>query len=196
MQNEIETYAYALNDAIDQRKSYEAAKCADSDNIQKTLSDIRKSVQHARIVELMYASNVNAAFINASERSTSRYNVYAAEKVVNVARTLAKVAVLNHYTKAILRCALALQENDMLLTNDDAHSACSLSVKSKDAKRESVLKAHKYAKHVAKSTATTQSSSSLNALKTFNLINETRDAANNVCYRVDTENEIVKTLLS
>lgn len=194
----VSDYSVAILAAFDSRKSYEIAKAesteSDCSSMLKTLADMRKTVSHSVISEIMFASAIDAEFINKSERSNARFNVYSAEKVINVARSLAKVSALNHYTRAILATMQKLALTEQLLTHDDAQSACSLDCKSKDAKREKLIV--KYQKHVAKSTAATQSSSSINALQVFGVITETRDAANVTSYRLNVESENCKTLLA
>lgn len=193
MTKKIQDYKVALVAAFDARAEYETAKNADNDSIQKTLKDMRVSVDHDSIAEIMLSANVDSNFINRSERKTARFNVYSAQKVVNVARAIASAETLNHYTKAILASAVALQSNEMLLTHKDASAACSLSVKS-DSKRDKLLK--KYQKHVAANTAATQSSSSINALQMFDVLQETRDDANNVCYRVNLDSATTQKLIA
>lgn len=180
--------------AIDARAQYERDKNADNDSMQETLKDIRKSVDHDLIASVMLAANYDANRINRSERVNARYNVYAYEKDVNIARCAASVASLNHYTRAILLTAKSLKSADLKLTHDDAQSACSLSVKSSDAKREKLIV--KYQKHTSAKTAATQSSSSINALQAFDILRETRDAANKVCYILNEENELTAKLLA
>jgi hypothetical protein len=180
--------------SFDRRAAYELDKNSDNDSMQKTLADMRKTVSHNAIASIMSVANVDADFINKSERVSARFNVYSAEKVINVAQSVARVRALNHYTRAILATCVKLAANDTLLTHDDAQSACSLSVKSKDAKREKLIV--KYQKHVSKSTADTQSSSSINALQMYNVLIETRDASNVVCYRLNTECDASKALLA
>lgn len=175
-------YHDMLVSEIDSRIAYEVEKNADSLSIQKTLNDIRKAVSFKSVADVMCAANVDAAFINRAERSNARFNVYAAEKVVNVARAAAKLATLNHYTLAILRSALALEANQMTLTQRDAVAACSIDMKLADAKRDKILV--KYQKHVHASTASTQASSSINALKMYNVLRESRDDANQTVFTI------------
>lgn len=183
----VNEFKSALAAEIDARASFEASKNADNDSMQATLKNMRKLSDHDVIAEIMLASNVDASFINRAERSNARYNVYAAEKVVNVARSLAKAAQINHYTRAVFAAALALESAEMMLTHADAVAACSASVKHKDSKREKLIKDARYSQHVAANTAATQSSSSINALQTFNLLKETRDASNNAAYALNRE---------
>lgn len=183
----------AFEQAISERAAFEASKSAENTNMQRTLETLAKSVAHERIAELLTASNVDAQFINRAERSNARYNVYAAEKVVNVARTLAKVASLNHYTLAVLRTAIALEASDSHLTHKDAVCACSASVKHTSKERESLISKTRFAKHVSANTASTQSSSSINALQTCNVLQESRDAANIVTYSL-CDNDVTRQL--
>ena len=168
---------------------------AHNSSMCKTLTDIAKTLSNEHVAKMLFATKYDATRINRSERSNARYNVYAYEKDVNIARVLCKVASLNHYTRAILSSAIALQKNDMLITHRDAQSACSLDVKT-DATREKLISATKYQKNVAASTANTQSSSSINALQAFSVLVETRDAANNVCYKVNLDADVTKKLLA
>jgi hypothetical protein len=189
--NEITEFRAAMQVAFTERAEYETAKNATNSNIQKTLQDLAKSVDFDRIAEIFIAANVSPNFINTSERVSARFNVYAAQKVVNTARAVAKVERLNHYSIAILASAIALENASMTMTHKDAHSACTLSVKT-DAVREKHIV--KYAKHVDASTASTQSSSSINALKTLNVLGEIRDMSNITCYTVKRDSEATKAL--
>ena len=85
---------------------------------------MKAAVDHERIAEIMFVGGVDATRINRQERQGSRYNVYAYEKDINIARTLAAVAALNHYTVHILKTADALRMAEMTLTHDDAFCAC------------------------------------------------------------------------
>ena len=191
MQNVTE-YKSALIAAFDSRASFEASKNASNENIQKTLRDLLKSISRDSVCTVLQASNVNAAFINESIRVDSKFNVYAAQKVDNIACYMNKAEALNHYTLAILKTLLSLEKNEMKLTQEDAKSACTLEMKLKDAKREKHIV--KYAKHVAISTANTQSSSSLEALVTFNVLQRSKDSENNTVF-VLADNDTAKALI-
>ena len=213
MFNTANEFKSAMLNAIASRFVYEAKKASAESNVEvtsenandvlkthntsmfETLDAIRKSASHDVIANIMFLANCDAERINRSERSNARYNVYAYEKDINIARCAASVERLNHYTKAILLTAkkFAEQENELLLTHDDAQSACSLSVKSSDSKRERLIV--KYQKHVSAKTASTQSSSSINALQSFNVLIETRDASNKVAYKLNMNSDLTQRLL-
>lgn len=190
----VTEYRATLNAAIDARALFEASKSADNHSMQDTLKAFRKDVDHDDICKVMLASNVDASFINRSERVNARFNVYAAQKVANVARFAASVDALNHYTLAIVKTAFALEAQKLALTHKDAVAACSASVKHADAKREAIIAKHRYAKHVAANTASTQSSSSINALQMCNVLSEARDASNVITYTLNRKSEAYKRI--
>jgi hypothetical protein len=173
-------YVASLNAAFDARTEYETSKNAENANMLKNLTSYRKSMTHEACATILMQCNIDANFINRQERINARFNVYAIEKVDNVARFLAKVERLNHYTLAIVKSAIKLSELNMSLTHDDAQSACSSDLKSSDMRKRKHI-VH-YARVVAKNTASTQSSSSINALQMFDILRETRDDQNNVAY--------------
>jgi hypothetical protein len=187
MTNNVTSYSAALQVAIADRIAYEISKNAENDSIVSCINSIAKDVAHDSIASIMMQSSCDANFLNRSERISARYNVYAAEKVANIARAIAVVKTLNHYSLHILQSALALEANAFVLSHKSAVAACSSSIKHSDAKQERVLKSTRYAKHVAAQTASTQASSSLNALCTMNVLSETRDASNAVAYLVNRE---------
>ncbi len=189
-------FRIALAAAFVARKDYEAEKNADNGSMQLTLDKLAKAADHEVIAELMVAANIDPAFINRSERSTARFNVYAAEKVVNVARALAAVQTLNHYTRAVLATAKALEGAELVMTHKDAVAACSMDVRHTDNKREAIIKAVRYQKHTSSSTASTQASSSINALQLWGVLVESRDAAGAATYKIAPQSAAAVNLLA
>lgn len=179
MTKKTNAYLATLVSAIEERSAYEAAKNAENANIQKTLQGIRADLEHAAIAEVMASASVPSGFINAAERGNARYNVYAAEKVANVARVLAGAGRLNHYTRAILASAQRCKAAGLPFTHADAVSACSLSVKLTPEKAPYIVQ---YEKHIAPNTASTQASSSVAALKTFGILSEGKSPSGAVAY--------------
>jgi len=184
MQNEYtqaiaERVRYELEDKNNQKLSPDFAK-------------LTKACEHETIAQIMRAHNVDANYINRQERSNARYNIKSAIKVPNIARVIAAVDRLNHYTRAVLLTARALEANGLMLTHNDAQAACSKQIKARDNKRDKLIV--RYDANIAPSTVTTQSSSSINALQMFNVLIETRDAANVVSYKL-AENETTRKLL-
>lgn len=189
----VAAYLVALNAALDSRAAYESSKNPDNHNMPKTLANLRKSMSHESIASVMLACNVSADFINRAERSNARFNVYSAEKVANVARYLAtNVEALNHYTLAILKTCISLSDAKLSMTHEDAACACSSDAKTSEAKKRKLI-AH-YARIVHANTASTQSSSSINALQMFDLVKQVRDDKNNVAYVFNDEHAYAKRI--
>lgn len=179
MSKKLNTYLATLISEIEDRAAYEATKNAENANIQKTLKGIRSDLEHSAIAEVMHNASVPANFINHAERGNARFNVYAAEKVANVARVLVGAGRLNHYTRAILASAQRCHAAGVPFTHADAVSCCSLSVKADPSK--ATLLVH-YEKHIAPNTASTQASSSIAALKTFGILREGKSPSGAVAY--------------
>ncbi len=168
---------------VDARAAYEGEKNAENANIQATLKGIRSDLDHEAIAKVMSAANVPSGFINIAERGNARFNVYAAEKVSNLARVLVGAKAMNHYTRAILASARACGAAGVSFTHADAVAACSLEVKG-DPSKPLV----RYEKHIAPNTASTQASSSIAALKVWGALAEGRTPSNAVAYVLqDTE---------
>lgn len=189
----VDAYSAQLIAAVDVRSAYESAKNADNDTMQAKLKSFKVSVSHARIAEIMQMSNVDANLLNRQERVNARYNEKAYVKVINIARAIAKVENLNIYTRAILQSVKLFEENEMMLTERESKLACSAHNRIADVKRNSCL--IRTSKIYDASTCSTQASSTNNALQAYNILIETRDAANNVCFKLNRENNATQALL-
>ena len=184
----VENMIASINAQFDVRVSYETEKNAENDSIKLALTRHRKSMTHERVAQMMIESNVDVTFINRQERMNARYNEKSIEKVANIARFLASADRLNHYTNAILKSAIALTDANLSLTHTDACAACSSDAKVSD-KRKSKLITH-YCNVVAANTASTQSSSSINALQMFHLLVEKRDDHNKIAYTFNNDHAL------
>lgn len=184
-------YQDTLLASVATRRAYEIAKNSENTSIIATLAKIEKRFTQVAVAALCETANLNADFLNRQERTSARFNVYSAEKVVSDVC----YATMNHYSKAILRAAKALRDAKLVLTHADAVAACSLSVTHKDKSRAKIIASARYAKHVAANTASTQSSSSINSLAALNVLTESRDEANHVCYSI-ADNDFTNALLA
>jgi len=190
--NVTSDYLAAMLSAFDSRAAYEAAKNSENSNMQETLKDLKKSVNHDAIANVMQSANLDCAFINRQERNNARFNVYAAQKIVNIARAAKHVATLNHYTKAIVASLASFKAASAELSHKDAISACSSDSKVSKAKDALLVR---YAKITSANTASTQASSSLNALLACHVISESRNAANETCYTLN-DNALASDLIA
>lgn len=187
-----------LNASYDERVSYQRSKVADKgenkakgdDNIFLTIADIRKTTTHEVTAKVLLASHVDASFINRQLRDNARMNVKCIVKVNNIAQVIASHATLNSYTRSILITAIALTRANDVMTNADAQASICNALKA----RSPLI--NRYATNVAANTASTQSSSTNNALKVYNVFKETRSITNEAAYIVDFENATTKKLMS
>ena len=190
----IASYIVSLNEAFDARADFERSKAKDdSSNIHKTLAKLRKNVTRESVASFFMSHNIDAALINRAIRADSRINVYAYEKIENVASAALKSEALNHYSVAILKSALSLEGVDSALTFEDAKAACSADSKLKDNKRDKLIK--RYSRIVASGTASTQSSSSLEALCAFDVLKRSRNSEGDTVFIVNHENDVAKALI-
>lgn len=191
--NKIEAlaqYRVNLDAAFAERAQFERDKQS-KENIFSTLKDLQDDYKSDLVVEALHSAKVDANFINRQDKRDARFNVYSAEKVFKIARASLKAASLDQYTFHILRTAHAMLADDVLMTSQDAYAAICAKCATDEVKTKYLSRMLKI---VAVSTATTQASSSINALKTFDVLIETRDAMNNVAYKLNTTNATTKKL--
>lgn len=186
----VSNYATALASAIEKRKALELSKNASNESIQKALKSLASDCAHADVARLMLSAHADADFINSFERVNNAFNVKSAKKVFNVARYLLKVASLDHYTKAILLSMKRFNSASVLFTQKDAQAALKKSAENANA----ALLVRYNRIDVDASTASTQASSSLNALQVLNMIVEKRVDATSV-FELNEKNALVKSLI-
>ena len=190
----LQSYVSALIDAVDVRKAYEVAKNAENDSMFAKLKMFRASVAHERIASIMLASNVDANLLNRQERINARFNEKSYVKVLNIAQSIARVAQLNIYTRAILLSVKCFEDNGMLLTQAETKQACTSNSRLSVTTRNSALiRTHKI---YDPSTCSTQASSTNNALQSYGVLTETRDSANQLCFALNRENETTQALFA
>lgn len=190
----ISAYRDALHAAIDARAEYERAKNEDNDTMQAKLKTFKRDTTHDAIVDTFMLCNVSANTINHAMRSNARFNEKAFVKVINIARTLCKVDALNIYTRAIFDSIKAFEDAELALTESEARACCSADSKLSDKTRNKLLR--KTAKVYNASTASTQASSTVQALRAFNVIREERDASGQTVFRLNRESEATIMLLA
>lgn len=177
--------------SVETRRAYEMSKSADCESMLSNLKAFDKRLSNDAVIALLAAANVNADTLNRQERTSARFNVYSFAKVLSDV----SAHTINHYSRAILASAVALRSAELVLTHADAVAACSLDVTHKDKSRAKIIAKSRYQKHVAANTASTQASSSINSLAALNVLIESRDAANHVCYSI-ADNDFAKSLVA
>lgn len=174
---------------IDERARYEASKNAENTSIQKHLNAARDKLSSARVARFMIAASVDESFINRNERVNARYNVYAVEKVASLAHSVAFDKSHNAINANVLRSMFKCTAAEIEFSHHLALCAASDKITCKDARARSRLSRHT----VSASTASTQASSTMNALVTCNVVSEYRNAANETCYKLN-DNALVTAL--
>lgn len=174
---------------IDERARYEATKNSENDSIQKHLKSARDKLSSARVARFMIAANVDSSFINRNERVNARYNVYAIEKVASLAHSVAFDKLHNAINANVLRSMFKCESAEIDFSHHLALCSASDKIVCKDAKARNRLSRHT----VSASTASTQASSTMNALVTCNVVSEYRNAANELCYKLN-DNALVQAL--
>lgn len=186
-----------INRAFDARIAYEVEKSADArilENAKKQLNSSRSGLTHEAIATVLLNAKFSPDCINGKLRDNAAMNLKAIVKIENTARSIASVETLNVYTNAILKTLKTFEENEQVLTRSDTVACCSSNGKLSDAKRNKLLS--RTAKHYAPGTASTQASSSNRVLLAFDVIRETKNAANEVCYVLNNSNETTALLLA
>jgi hypothetical protein len=187
----LASYIASLNAQFDARAAYESAK--DADTFERTmkhnLNDARKTMTNAHVAQFMLDCNVDASFINRSERCNARYNVKSIDKVNQFARYMLDASQVDVYTQALLTTIIRYTDADLSLSEKvDAVICCSSDNVQKDARKVSLTK--QTAKVYSASTVSTQKSSSLNMLQMFNVIHQVRDDAQNVAFVFNKEHKL------
>lgn len=176
---------------IEERIAFQTEKNAP----QEQHEAFKKTVQNETVARLMLDCNLDVSFINKSERKDSRFNVYSAAKVFNVAESAATQSVaLNTYTRAILKTAMSLESNDCYLTQLDAQLASSADSSSSDKKRLAMIV--KTPKCYSRATADSQASSSVNALQRYGVLVSARDASGKEVFKLNRANRAFAMLSS
>jgi hypothetical protein len=154
-----------LANAFDERAAYEHTADPFNNNIQKTLSKARASHLTPGIVAAFVASNTDANYVNASEVTGKRRNVYALDKL----RDFLYAAVTGHLKNAInIACMTSLVKlKDTALPFDGVVAkACASDKVAVKGDYKIHLKRHT----VAESTASTQASSTMTALEVLGVV--------------------------
>jgi hypothetical protein len=152
--------------AIDDRAAFEKEKHGGESNIQKTLDGARKALVTKAAAHVMLACNVDPNFMTRSIHQGQGYNVYAVQKVADIVRGLTDGnSVSNKINLAVMRTLFRFRASGDVFTSEIAKCCASDKVKPK-AKLTAALVSHT----VSASTASTQASSTMQALQTLGIV--------------------------
>jgi hypothetical protein len=183
----VDDMVFSIAEEIDTRVSFEELKKGDGANIQRTLKKIRTQMVTKRAARVLLASNINPAFINREVHSGSKYNVYALGKLADVIYGITDGAVANAINLACIKSLFKCRDAGITFTGEVA-KACA----SKQYQIDAAVREHLVRHTVSTSTASTQASSTMQALATLGVV-KVEGSSRNPIY-VMTENLIGKKL--
>lgn len=175
--------------SFDARAENEMKKNADNANIQKNLAKSRAKFARTSAARFMNVANVKSDFILRAERVNAQYNVYAIEKVADLIDAVMHKRALNAINLNVLKSIFKCASKDVAFTHKLAVASASDKVVVEDASVRKLLSRH----NVSLTTASTQASSTMNALVTCNVVSEYMTDAREVAYRLN-ENALVEAL--
>lgn len=159
------THAVAIGAAFDARMAFE--KVTGNDNIQKTLTKSRNQLASPRAAAVILACNVDISDINRSVHTGKCYNVYAIGKLSDMVYGVSGGAVNNAINIAIMKTLFKFRGADLVFTGEMAKACASDKIRI-DAAINRVMVRHT----VSASTASTQASSTMQALVTLGVVNK------------------------
>lgn len=150
----------SLSAAFADRAAYEQRSNPNNMNIQKTLSKVQKGHLAHGISQAMRAIGLDPNYLNKSEVSGKRRNVYALEKLQDLIYGAQTGHVKNAINAAVLVSLHRLETAGVPFTGAVA-KACASDKIAVDGQLKALLRRHT----VSESTASTQSSSTMTALE-------------------------------
>ncbi len=155
--------AVEVGKAIDERMDFEKAK--GNDNIQKALAKSRKQLANSTAARVLIVCSVDPQMINRSVHEGVRYNVYALGKLADAIHGLNSGSVNNAINVACMKSLFRFNAAGKDFTGEMAKAAASDKIKV-DTGLRGMLVRHT----VSASTASTQASSTMQALTTLGIV--------------------------
>ncbi|WP_062120449.1 hypothetical protein [Aureimonas sp. AU40] len=166
---------------IDDRMDYESDK--GNETIQRSLKSSRAKMTTDLLAAYAFAAtSVDPSVFNVGRASTNRYNVYAIDKVADLARSLASGHFMkNAINRAVCRSLFTFRHSGERFTMEIAKAACSDKIRVSPA-----ISRHLIRHTVSASTAPTQASSTMQALETLGIVKNVGTARGAVYELTDT----------
>lgn len=151
---------------LDRRERFERSLPDFKEQIVKSLANARKSLAMPSAAKIMMAASVDLDFINREIHTGARYNVYALGKLADIIHALANGRAMgNAINRACMVSLFRARANGTPFTLDIAKAASS-----KQIRVEPSINAWLLRHTVSPSTAPTQSSSTMQALRTLGIV--------------------------
>lgn len=171
----------ALQAAFAERARYEYEQNPANENIQRTIAKVQRGHLAHGISQAITAIGLDPNYVNGSEVSGKRRNVYALEKVQDLLYAAQTGQIKNRINNAILLSMYRCEERGLPFTGAVA-KACASDKIAVDPAYRHVLVRHT----VAESTASTQASSTMTALEDLNAVVNRGSARHGVWVFADT----------
>lgn len=162
-------YVRRLTTSLDERAAFENAKDISNMNIHRTLKSCRAALARRAAGKALMIAGVDPDFVNRQLHDGSRYNVYALKKLADVVDGLNGGLVGNEINRAIIRSLYALADAGKGFTMEIAKMCCSKNYTAKG-ELEAGVRSQLFRYTVAPGTASTQASSTMQALQTLGVV--------------------------
>lgn len=160
--------------AFETRIAFEQAQPSVSDKMIPNLKSCMASLASETGARLLAALDIDMGFVNREVAKGSRFNVYALQKVCDLVTAMTAGFMKNAVNRAVLKSMFTCRDNEVAFNGDLALAAVSDKIRIEP----------RFAKHltrhtVSQNTASTQKSSTMNALEALGIAtsNKQRGAA-------------------
>lgn len=160
-------------------------------NILKTLKAIRQQMVTLRAAKLFSAIKVDPDFMNRSIHAGACYNVYAIPKVADIVYGVTNGVIRNAINIACMKTLFRLHDLEIPMTMEVAKSAASKQYGIKH--MNAAIRAHLISHTVAEGTASTQASSTMQALCTLGVVSS-NNVGKNPTFTLNADAPITKKL--
>jgi hypothetical protein len=167
--------AHSIAKAFDERAEFETVKDPGNTNIQRTLKKARAQMTTLRAARVVLVTNIDPAVINREIHTGSRYNVYAIGKLGDAVYGLTDGVIKNAINNACMRSLFRFRAAGVAFTGEMAKCAASDKIRVDKAIRD-----HLVSHTVSASTASTQASSTMQALETLGIVKRSGSGKNPV----------------
>jgi hypothetical protein len=164
----------------DERLAFELAKNANNESIKKHVNNAAKKFATLRVARFMIAAEVRSTFINEQERVNARRNIYSVAKLLDLAENTVSDTSFNAINNACLSSLFKFEKAELEFTHADALASASRDVNVKDTNKRKFLTRH----IVDANTASTQASSTMNALLAARVVDEYTNDNRETCYKL------------
>lgn len=158
-----------IAEALDARTKFEEKVGPDNTSIHTTLKKVRAAFTASKdAARVMLVCEVKPDFINRSISEGARYNVYALGKFADIVKGLTAGQVSNAINLACMRSLFAFRAAGVPFTGQLAKAAASDKIRV-----DAAVRKHLVRHTVSESTASTQASSTMQALETLGIVKRT-----------------------